>query len=87
MVSQIELISKGYHSLVPGIAIILEQVWVPLRICLYSTVLKKLKPQLCFFLKNLELCVHFKRCNGGILHGSIMLLKRIRVFQPNYLNI
>ena len=32
MVSQAELISKGYHSLVPGlISIFLETVWVPLN--------------------------------------------------------
>ena len=31
-VSQAELISKGYHSLVPGlISIFLETVWVPFR--------------------------------------------------------
>ena len=31
MVSQAELISKGYHSLVPGlISIVLETVWAPL---------------------------------------------------------
>ena len=30
MVSQAELISKGYHSLVPGlISVFLETVWVP----------------------------------------------------------
>ena len=33
MVSQAELISKGYHSLVPGIiSVSLETVWVPLSI-------------------------------------------------------
>ena len=32
MVSQAELISNGYHSLVPGlISTFLETVWVPLR--------------------------------------------------------
>ena len=33
MVSQAEFISKGYHSLVPGIiSISLETVWVPLSL-------------------------------------------------------
>ena len=33
MVSQAELISKGYHSLVPGlISIFLQMVWVPLSV-------------------------------------------------------
>ena len=32
MVLQAELISQGYHSLVPGIiSIFLENVWVPLK--------------------------------------------------------
>ena len=41
MVSQREMISKGYHALVPGlISVFLETVWVPLKI--YSHKMKKL---------------------------------------------
>ena len=37
MVSLAELISKGYHSLVPGlISISLETVWVPLKMYFYG---------------------------------------------------
>ena len=41
MVSQAELISNGYHSLVPGlISIFLETVWVPLTYVIGENVKK-----------------------------------------------
>ena len=48
MVSQAELISKGYHSLVPSlISFFLETVWVPLML-----IKKKITSEIIVFVKH-----------------------------------
>ena len=52
MVSQAELISKGYHSLVHGlISIFLETVWVPLMLLKLTTTLCQGQGQISALLK------------------------------------